>query len=59
MGTPLHIETLPTIELYSFFLADKIKYVEFVKENQKSNLDYRYGCKDILPLLEKVNNITY
>ena len=59
MGTSLHIKTLPTIELYSFFPADKIEYVEFVKENQESNLDYRYGCKDILPLLEKVNNITY
>ena len=41
------------------FPADKNKILQFVKEQHESHPECRYECKELLPLLEKIEDGQY
>ena len=41
------------------FLADKNKIIQFVQKEQESNPECRFDCKEILPLLQKIEEKHY
>ena len=41
------------------FPADKRKVIQFVQKQQESHPECRYECKELLPLLEKIDDIQY
>jgi hypothetical protein len=41
------------------FPADKNKIIQFVQKEQESNLECRSDCKEILPLLQKIEQRQY
>lgn len=41
------------------FPADKNKIIQFVQKEQESNPECRFDCKEILPLLQKIEQRQY
>jgi hypothetical protein len=41
------------------FPADKDKIIQFVQKQQESNPECRFDCKEILPLLQKIEERDY
>jgi Protein of unknown function (DUF2795) len=41
------------------FPADKNKIIQFVQKQQESNPECRFDCKEILPLLQKIEERDY
>ncbi len=47
------------ILMYMGFPADKNKIIQFVQKQQESNPECRFDCKEILPLLQKIEERDY